>query len=301
MTPKRRVPRPKAFGDGTGSHRPLSPLTQSPFLSDPDSQVGQVQGQVGQVQSEGSIKQQVREYLASHPTSKHIFDHKKMAFELGLDYKKHHEYLWKLVAKFKPDPKNGLGLKCPNFHGWRGFLYALSVMERRLVAGWVQSGSKNRCFVFRDALGRIEWFETGRVCVWVRKPVNNGKRVQLLANGFFKTGLISDIGLFSEWVETLKMKGVHCAVDTGSRLPYTKIDLFEGSNGVVVVLGDKSHPTCVELRVNLPEWVERLELLEHLNIRTLESNAKTIETFSGLLRELSAPKNTVPPDREMIV
>jgi len=146
-------------------------------------------------QSETSIKQKVREYLASHPTSKHIFDHKKMAFELGLDYQKHKHYLWNVVSEMQPNLKNGRGSNCQNFHGWRGFLYALSGMERRLVEGWVQSGSKNRCFVFRDALGRIEWFETGRVCVWVRKPVNDGKKVQLLANGFYKTGLISDIGL----------------------------------------------------------------------------------------------------------
>lgn len=261
--------------------------------STPDSLKGKNSGKTGKTFS-ATMKERVREYLETHPTSKYTVDYGQLALELGLDPHVKRNYLYKLVSEARTLLEIGLGLKCPKFHGWHGFIYSLVDMKRELVKGWVESKGKNRCYIYRDSLGRLEWFETGRINVWVRRPVSEGKKVQLLANGFYKTDLILDIKVFAEWVKTLKMKGVHCVVDTGLALPYTKIDLFGESNGVVLVLGDKSHRTGAELRVNLPDWAERFELQQRQNVQALEN-------LTGFLKELSTPKGSGSTDKNMIV
>lgn len=159
------------------------------------------------------------------------------------------------------------------------------VLYSRDVRGggvWFRTRARNRMVVFKCGLGRIEWFETGRVNCWVSKPASLGKMKQLLADGFFKTGLVFDINVFDEWVESFRLKGFHLVLDTGERLPNARIGLLKDSNGVVAVLGDKSHPTGVELRVVYPDWVERNEDLLKQNVRAFRQFSELLKGFAGL-------------------
>jgi hypothetical protein len=143
----------------------------------------------------------------------------------------------------------------------------LSVDRKRAVeVGWVESRARNRWLLWRDKLGRLMWFETGRVNLYVRKPVNLGKVYQLICNGFSFTGLIPDVKVLEQVLASVRFKGGHYVFPTGERLPRLTIDLFRKSNGVVIKVGDVSHPNAIEVIAFYPDWAERNErLLERLN------------------------------------
>jgi len=110
------------------------------------------------------------------------------------------------------------------------------------------------------------------VKIWVRKPASKGKCYQLLADAFFKTALIFDVRNFTPFLKGVTFKGASVVFDVGERLPYAKIDFLRISNGVVITLGDRSHPTAVEIDFCLPDWAERME--------------KTNEEMQSLLKHL---------------
>jgi hypothetical protein len=120
--------------------------------------------------------------------------------------------------------------------------------------------------LWRDKLGRLQWFETGRVNLYVRKPANLGKAYQLICNGFSFTGLITDIKAIEEILSSVRFKGAHYVFPTEQRLPRLTIDLFAKSNGIIIKVGDASHPNSVEVVTWYPDWAERNErLFEQLN------------------------------------
>jgi hypothetical protein len=242
-----------------------------------------------------SLKAKVYQYFREHPRATGRLDHKKVAFDLGLDYDTEKLYLYRLAHDFRSDLKSGQGLKGLDWHHWHGWIYALKSVSREaaVAAGWIRTSARNRYLLWKDGLGRLEWHESGRIKVWIKKPVSEGKKLQLLANAFCKTFLITDIKLFTEWAKTLRMKGVHCAADTGYELPYLKLDLFKETNGIVIVSGDSSHRTSIEAQVNLPDWQEKNELM-------LQQCQRTIETFSKFLQDLSAPRCPPPRDRSVV-
>jgi hypothetical protein len=112
-------------------------------------------------------------------------------------------------------------------------------------------------------LGRLQWFETGRVNLYVRRPGNLGRAYQLVCNGFSFTGLITDAKVLEEVLAGVRFKGAHYVFETEHPLPRLVIDLFAKSNGVVIKTGDASHPSAVEVLSWYPDWAER-------NERTLE-------------------------------
>lgn len=246
---------------------------------------------------EATIRQQVFQYLKEHPFQNRV-NHKKLAKDLGLDYEYYKQYLWQLAKEYKTDYSKQQGLKGLNWHNWRGYIYLKSlfcnpdgsrnpkrmeVVRRKAInAGWIETKARNRYLLFKDRNGRLEWYMTGRVKVWIRKPVTKGKQIELLANGFAKTDLISDPNWFIEWIKGLRMKGVHVAIDTGFELPYLKFDLFKGSNGTILLLGDKSHKRCAELQMNYPDWAEKNEAL-------FQQVTKQFEQFTGFLQSLVNP------------
>jgi len=116
-------------------------------------------------------------------------------------------------------------------------------------------------------IGRLQWFETGRVNLYVRKPANSGRASQLMANGFYASGLMTDITVLEVILKDLKFKGAHYVFEVNQRLPQFTIDLFNKQNGVTVKVGDRSHPNGVELLVHYPDWAERNEnLFENLTM-----------------------------------
>lgn len=58
---------------------------------------------------------------------------------------------------------------------------------------------------------------------------------------------------------SVRFKGAHYVFNTEQRLPRLVIDLFAKSNGIVVKVGDVSHPSAVEVIAQYPDWAERNE------------------------------------------
>lgn len=210
-----------------------------------------------------SIRQSVFDFLDKNP----LLTAKPLCKLLDLPYSRYHNYMNRLRYDWKSNHKNERGSKC-SLHGWRGWCYLPAVVARaRAVdAGWVETRARNRWLLWKDRLGRLQWFETGRVNLYVRKPANLGKAYQLICNGFSFTGLITDIKVLENVLRTVRFKGAHYVFPTEQRLPRLTIDLFAKSNGIIIKVGDGSHPHAVEVIACYPDWAERNErVLEQLN------------------------------------
>jgi hypothetical protein len=227
-----------------------------------------------------SLRQRVFKELDKNPKLKPkmlVTILSKSGFE-GLNYRENGQTVRQYKADWKRQYKSGVALNGLNFHKCRCWVYVPGFVDRGKALGrgcsvkgsatgvvcWRPTKMRNRAFVFdcRAAeLGRLEWFETGRVNVWVKSPASWGKVKQLLSYGFFVSGLIGDVRVFDLWVETVKFKGAELTVDVGVRVPYFKVDVLKESNGVTVLGGDESHPTCIEIPFGYPDWAERNERL----------------------------------------
>jgi len=62
-------------------------------------------------------------------------------------------------------------------------------------------------------------------------------------------------------LSTVRFKGAHYAFPVGQRLPKLTIDSFQKSNGVIIKVGDVSHPDSLEVIAVYPDWAERNERL----------------------------------------
>jgi hypothetical protein len=249
-----------------------------------------------------TLKAKAYEWLRQHLDERHKGKIIKLASFLGIDYKTNKLYLWQISSDFKTDVRNRQGLKPPNWHNWLGRIKTLEGLSREeaVKKDWVQTKAKNHYLLWKDprGLGRLEWHVDGTVKVWVRKPVSDVKKLQLLANGFFNTYLVSDIKVFTEWAKTLRQTGEDCAVHVGFDVPYFKIDLFEESNGITIVGGDKTHRDCVEARLRVPEWSR--EYREKADF-VIQGYKTLIEQLSKPLQDLSQPKPLTDQGRSMVV
>jgi len=206
-----------------------------------------------------SLRQQVFALLDKNP----LLTPKMLCKLVGTHYRVHGRYFANLKSAWKSHYKNRLGLKCLSFHGVHGWVLVPPNVDRvrAPLVGWVQSRAKNRMLVWKDEFGRLEWFETGRCKVWVCKPANRGRALQLVCNGFSLSGLVSDMKVLDGILSSLRLKGGTAVIDTGERLPYLVIDLFRLSNGIKIKTGDDTHPTCFEIEFCYPDWAQRNERL----------------------------------------
>ena len=213
-----------------------------------------------------SIRKSVFAELDKNP----LLTAKPLAKLLNLPWPRYRHYLNRLRYDWKVNHRNERGSKC-SIHAWRGFCYLpkkvrTGIRSRAVDVGWVLTRARNRWLLWKDRLGRLQWFETGRVNLFVRKPANLGKAYQLVCNGFSFTGLVTDIKVLEQVLASVRFKGAHYVFATGQRLPRLTIDLFAKSNGVIIKVGDRSHPHAVEVISCYPDWAERNErILEQLN------------------------------------
>lgn len=213
-----------------------------------------------------SIRQQTFNLLDKNP----LLTAKSLCMLMGLPYKKYFQYMNKLRYEWKSNHRNEQGSKCST-HAWRGWCYLPAFLSgdarsKAVELGWLRSRARNRWLLWKDRVGRLQWFETGRVNLYVRKPANRGKAYQLICNGFFSTELITDIKLLEQVLLTVRFKSAHYVFPVGQRLPKLTIDLFHESNGIVVKVGDVTHPDSLELIATYPDWAEKNErLFDQLN------------------------------------
>jgi hypothetical protein len=212
-----------------------------------------------QISQSRSIREDVEGLLGKNP----LLMPKDICRLLGLSYQKYRDYVSHVRSRWRSDRKSGLGLRCLSFHGVHGWVLVPASVDRvrAPLVGWVRSRARNRMLVWKDEFGRLEWFETGRCKVWVRKPANRGRALQLVCNGFSLSGLVTDMRVLDGILGSLRLKGATAVVETGERLPYLVIDLFRVSNGIKIKTGDDSHPTCFEIEFSYPDWAERNEKL----------------------------------------
>ena len=179
---------------------------------------------------------------------------------------------------------------------------ALSEALRRVVTldadkggvgfGWVASRAKNRFFVWHGRFGRVVWFESGTVTLHVRRPGNLGKAKQLFCDAFVNTGLLTDFKLLNPVLERIRPKSGHFPYGTGERLPYMVIRDFEESHGIVIKVGDRTHPDAVEVIAGFSETIDSaFDKLEKL-----EKNSEALQKIAGILSSLFDvdPKKRLP-------
>lgn len=256
-----------------------------------------------------TLKAKAYEWLRQHLHERRKGKIIKLASFLGIDYKANKQYLWQISSDFKTDVRNRQGLKPPSFHNWLGSIVALEGLSREEAVrkSWIPTKAKNHYLLWKDprGLGRLEWFPNGTVKVWVRKPVSDVKKLQLLANAFFNTYLVTDIKVFTEWAKTLEQTGEDCAVHVGFDVPYFKIDLFEESNGITIVGGDKSHRDCIEARLRVPEWAreyrEKADFVMQDYKRIIEQLSKPLQESSPSQDQSKLAPRPMPDDHRMCV
>lgn len=250
-----------------------------------------------------SIRAQVRRLLEKN----HELKPKDICKLLNLNYQKHGKYIKKLRSEWKSDYRNRHALKCLTFHNTRGWLYALKLMNREEAVGrgWELTRARNKMLIWTKNrnLGRLEWFRTGRINIWVKKPATVGRIKQLLANAVCKTELISDVQIFDLWANSARLKGSHLVYDTGEILPYARIDMLKESLGVIIKTGDVTHRTAIEVEFCYPDFAERNEKILEQGMRALEQNSQAFQQLSEFLKEFTTPKATPekPSDKSMIV
>ena len=206
-----------------------------------------------------SLRQRVFALLDENP----LLTAKAICETLGLPYELNYRYLNNLKSCWKSNHQNEQGSKCLNVHGWRGYCYVPFNVRRDLAVGvgWVATKARNRWFLWRDSVGRMEWFENGKVNLHVRKSVNLGRIKQLLCNGFCRTGLIVDNVILEQVLATIRQRESHHVFDAGQALPKMTVDAFGKSHGITIKVGDKSHRRAVEVISRCPDWAERNEMI----------------------------------------
>jgi hypothetical protein len=163
------------------------------------------------------------------------------------------------------------------------------------VFGWHLSKARNRFLIWRSQLGRVVWFESGTVTLDVRRPGNLGKAKQLFCDAFVNSGLVTDFKVLNPVLDRIRPKSGHFPYSAGKRLPYLVIRDFEQSHGVVIKLGDRTHPDSVEIIASFSDVIDRaLDKLEMLE-KNESKNSEALQKITGLLSNLF----DVDPDKQV--
>lgn len=211
-----------------------------------------------------SLRKAVFHLLDENPllSAKHICQILKIC------YKKRRDLIYVYRSQWKSYQQKQIGSKFqrPSFHKPVSWVYVdqlnLSV-EAAVRGGWIQTKAKNRYLLFRSpGLGHMKWFPTtGRVNIHTKKPHIKGKLFQLFCNGFSMNGLIDSMVILDKVLKSIRLKGAHAVFGTPERLPYMEIRMFKLSNGVIIKMGDRSHPHAIEIEYSYPDWAEKNEQL----------------------------------------
>lgn len=230
-----------------------------------------------------SIQSQVFRLLDENP----LFSPRRLCQILSLPYKQYRNYVTKLRSNWKYYHRDDSGSKCSSVHRWRGFTAIPKEVkiDRRVAVEkgvWLPSRNKNRALLFKNGLGRLVWFETGRVNLFVRSPGNLGKAKALLGRGFLETELITDIRVFEDLCDRIRF-GFHAVYETNQRLPKLTITDFYDSNSFILKSGDRTHPHAYEIIVEYRRQFEKVEaLIDRLGevLGSPESPKRLIEDYS---------------------
>lgn len=245
--------------------------------------------------SDYTLKERVFLFMERYPTNK---SNKELCRFLKIEYYPNRDVVKQYKSQWrKGKSKNRQLLKCLKFHSVYFTGKALTSMNANMATkpdsgtGWKITKALNGMVKWRDNTGHIQWFpSTGTIKCWVKKPASKGKMINLLCNAFLRTGVVLDYDLFNSWKDSFVLYGFHLVLETGKHVPKARIGLLKGSNGVVFVAGDSSHPTGYELQVICPEWAQRNEVLLAQAMKCIELNSSQIQQFTEFMKRMVTPK-----------
>lgn len=219
--------------------------------------------------SDVSLRQRVFKLLDKNP----MLTAPALCKNLGLSHEKHSHYVRNLRSHWRQMVTIGQGSFCSfSWKGWVNLPKATGpgLRAAAVKAGWVQTRALNKWLLWRDPLGRLQWFETGRVNIHLRGPTSTGRLAQVLANAFYRTGLISDMDAFEKFRKSARSRGDRVLYD----------DLGPGKHAgrkrlVQLVPGVYSPmDPAMDQSICIPDWAERnVEARRDLE-KTLEDLAK---------------------------
>ncbi len=147
---------------------------------------------------------------------------------------------------------------------WFGSVGNLRLDRERAVSvfGWCRTKDRNgvlnsnRALIFpKDGkdVGTLVWYLNGRVKLMLHEGFTNlGYAQALFWRGF--ASLIADRAVLDECLKHVRPIRNETAFKlSDKRLPYAVITNFKRSNGVVIAMGDRTHPYSVEVKNDIPD------------------------------------------------
>jgi hypothetical protein len=246
-----------------------------------------------------NLRKQIFDLLDGEGQSNPLLSPKQICKLLDLSYKQYHNYVSKTKWEWKYYYKNERGSKCSSLHCFKAKVkldLPLSQALRQVVKleiekygvgfGWVASKAKNRFWIWKGKCGRAVWFETGLVGLNVRRPGNLGKAKQLFCDAFVNIGLLTDFKVLNPVLERIRPKSGHFPYSAGERLPYMVIRDFEQSHGIVIKVGDRTHPDAIEVIASFSDTMDgALDKLERLEKNELK-NGEALQRITGILSSI---------------
>ena len=234
---------------------------------------------------------------------------KMLAKLMNLDYKKYRQTLTNYRNFWVYNHENERGSKCSSLHCFKAKVKLdLSLSQdlrgvvdsnvENMAFGWVLSRARNRFLVWKGRLGRAVWFESGTVTLHVKCPGNLGKAKQLFCDAFVNSGLLTDVKVLNSILERIRPKSGHFPYGSKERLPYVVIRDFEESHGIVIKVGDKTHPNAIEVIASFSTAID--SVLEKLD--KLERSGEFLEKILSRLRsfdDLGDPKRIVEGQKRL--
>jgi len=247
-----------------------------------------------------SMRKEVCKLLDENP----LLTAKMLAKLMNLDYKKYRQTLTNYRNFWLYNHENERGSKCSSLHCFKAKVkldLPLSQKLRGVVDsnggkngfGWVLSKARNRFLVWKGRLGRAVWFESGTVTLHVKRPGNLGKAKQLFCDAFVNTGLLTDVKVLNPILERIRPKSGHFPYSSGERLPYMVIRDFEESHGIVIKVGDKTHPNAIEVIASFSDAID----LALQKIDNLEKSGHALNRISDFLSKLGSFEDLEEPKR----
>ena len=228
------------------------------------------------------------------------------------DSPKNRKYFYDRKSEFKGSlNKRHLGSKYKkpqvSFHNFNeaslflSVAFSLRVRGEAVKKGWIDPKARNKYIKWKERAGWIRWYPTtGRVRIHVKKPVTEGKILQLLANAFFNTDLLSDIKNFTAFYRSFYLKKVKVTHNIGKRIPPFRIEFSDGFSRMVI-MNDKSHPQAIEIDYLLLKEAEEHKHLLIETQRTLNLATETNVQLMEVLKQLVQPKPLRDDGSRMVI
>lgn len=179
--------------------------------------------------------------------------------------------------------------KVPKFHRGLGILesgFDDGLWDKAPNFNWQISHNRNRERLRSKCGISLGWHRNGTVVFRFKGFRPQGHLLTAFIQSFLDVVIASGLNeieainylqaLFKEYYRTISF---HSTIETGQILPKTKINDFKKSHGIIIKLGDGSHPTAVEIEQTEPFWFNKIEeIIDNLGIQ-IDSHLNLIKLW----------------------